>query len=423
MSNRPLQWKFWQSDAATCRRARDVYDDTPLKGLPAGASATLAQITAVVVGLGAVGGAVFEQLARAGVGTLFGVDPDSYGRESPLTQPVAWERVGQAKALVQGALAHAANPAARVMTAVGQAQDLPLAVLRRADAIVAAGDNLELVLWAGRMAAALGKRLVQGAVHGESMTAIVRGYDLRDADAACPGCGLGHAEYAALRSRQGCDPGTLRDLGREPTRTSPVVCALAAQLAASEAIKHLTGLDRGALSGEECAYSLLSHRALRTTLPRTAGCRQPHERWELVDVPHGAAETSIGRLASEIGIGEYSPLLQVRGETPWFGFALCAACGRRQGVRRFARLGENLGRCACGGELPAGPLGMRSVMPAADLRAAWEQPLDDLGLADGDALGISPAETWTWFVVRSGAQVESLNSVGNVFPVRGAATP
>jgi hypothetical protein len=102
-------------------------------------------------------------------------------------------------------------------------------------------------------------------------------------------------------------------------------------------------------------------------------------------------------LAAEIGVGEYDPLLQVRAEMPWIGFALCAACGRQQSVRRFARLGESLGRHACGGELPAGPLGMRSVLPAADLRAVWEQPLEELGLADGGAIGISTGEAWTWF--------------------------
>ena len=410
-----LTWHTWQADESTRGRVRRAYDGTPLKGLPASAASQLAGSTVAVFGLGAVGGAVFEQLARAGVGTLLGVDPDTYGRESPLTQPISWEPIGEPKALVQGARAHAANPAAAVRTAIGQAQDVPLSTLRQAHVLVATGDNLDLTLWAGRMAAALGKPLVNGAVHGETWTAIVRAYDLNAADAACPGCGLGQAEYAAMKSRQGCDPGTIRPQD-EPTRAPPVVCSLAAQLAVCEVLKRLTGLERGALSGEEYAHSLLSHRAWRTTLPRCDACRQPHERWTQVDVARDWANSTLGELAAEIGVNEYAPLLQVRGETPWIGFALCASCGKQQTVRRFARLGQDVGNCACGAGLTAGPLGMRSLIPTADLRAVWDAPLDALGVEDGAAIGMAPEEAWTWFFVAG------IESIGRPMAEQGAAT-
>ena len=51
---------------------------------------------------------------------------------------------------------------------------VPVWVLRQADVFVSAGDNLELVVWAGVRAAALGKPLIQGAV--ESPDVSMRGH-------------------------------------------------------------------------------------------------------------------------------------------------------------------------------------------------------------------------------------------------------
>ena len=51
----------------------------------------------------------------------------------------------------------------------------------------------------------------------------------------------------------------------------------------------------------------------------------------------------------------------------------------------------------CGAELIAGPVGKQAVLPADDLRASGEVPLASLGLGPGAAVGLSPAEEWTYF--------------------------
>ena len=148
----------------------------------------LKRLSVAVFGLGAVGGEIFCALARLGVGKLIGIDPGIYREDSWRTQPALPEHSGQAKARVQGLRARRHNPAGQVWAAIGRAQDLPVSLLRKVDVFVTAGDNLELPVWAGNMAAALGKKaLIQGAVHGPTWTALCRTFNLVSAASPCPG--------------------------------------------------------------------------------------------------------------------------------------------------------------------------------------------------------------------------------------------
>jgi molybdopterin/thiamine biosynthesis adenylyltransferase len=385
-----LQWRHWQP-----RMSSDSGMSSPskLRGLSADPAA-LRRASVLFLGVGAVGGVALQGAARHQVGTLIVVDPDSYGIESRLTQPCLPDDTGRPKAWTQGERAHAINPAADVWAAVGFAQELPYAVVRQAQVIAAAGDNRELMVWAAQLAAGLGKPLVQGAVDGASWTAIVRGYGLTDPEAACPACGMSRAERSDLSSRYGCDPSRVRLQGRQPTRTLPVVCATAGNLALGEALKWLLGLERHALAGAELACCLLTHRSYRTTLPRNPRCPGRHRRWGQADIAEPPSEVTLSMLAARLGLSADG--LQVRSDMPWISFALCPACGARNEVRRFARLMEPVGRCRCGAELIAGPLGRRSVLPADDLRVSWGAPLEEIGLGPGSAVGFSDGEDWTY---------------------------
>jgi molybdopterin/thiamine biosynthesis adenylyltransferase len=356
----------------------------------------LAAKSVMMCGLGAVGGVAFELLARLGVGDLMGVDPGRYEELSWTTQPMSATDAGRLKALVQGERAHAANPQVRVRTAVGLAQELPLRRLSRADVLVTAGDNLELLVWAGVKAAALGKPLLQGAVHGETWTAIVRGFDLRQPNSACPACILGERDWSRLHSRAGCDPASVLATSLEPTRTLPTVCGTAGHLLATEALKWLVAPDEQSLRGKELTFCLRTHRVWRTDLPRSTTCRCPHERWRVEDLEIGSKEITLALLARRSG--QQIRELQVRAEMPWIRFSLCEACGRQVPARRFARPGAAAGHCCCGAVMIAGSVGMCSVMPSEDLLACQDTPLDALGLSSGDAVGISGEEGWSYFV-------------------------
>ena len=144
-----------------------------------------------VFGLGSVGGEILRCLAKLGVGRLIAVDPDHYEEGSWQTQPAVPRDTGQPKAWIQGRRAHANNPAVELQTGIGRAQAIPLSLLRDVDLFVSAGDNLDLLVWAGNLATGLATPLIQGAVHGPSWTAIVRCFNPAVASAPCPGCSWG----------------------------------------------------------------------------------------------------------------------------------------------------------------------------------------------------------------------------------------
>jgi len=386
-----LQWRTWNPKAGT----------SELPAFLKAQSARLNERTGAVFGLGAVGGRCWLHLARLGVGCLLGVDPDCFGPESWRTQPASFG-ASEFKAWSLGEQAHQINPNIQVLTGRGFAQDVPLKWLRRADVLLVAGDNLEVVVWAGSMAAALGKPLVQGAVHGETHTALVRGYDLNDPANVCPACALGQREWATQTTRFGCDPHTAHAQGQEPTRTLPTICSTAADLTAAETLKWLERKEQHALRGEELALCLQTYRQFRTTLPRNKQCRCPHRPWQLVDLDND--ETTLTDLAKQLG---FSGGFQVRAEQPWIRFAICSACDRQTPILRFAAFGSDVGQCSCGQQLHAAPLGSCSVIPGSDLQQCLEVPLPQLGLENGTAIGLSQADDWTYFFIPGEPDLES----------------
>ena len=402
------EWRRWGGPTDTTTVLPSL--DTPLKGLPCD-PALLRDRTAAVFGLGAVGGVVFSELANIGVGTLVGVDPDTYGEDSWLTQPCRVTDAGQWKAWGRGEAAHAANPQATVMTAVGCAQDVPLSILRRADVLVVAGDNLELLVWAGVLAGRLGLPLIQGAVHGETATCFVRVFDRSKPDGPCPACLVGSAEWGRMKAREGCDLKTLSLLGNESTRTLPTVCRTTAELVATEALMWLAGTTKNALRDREMALSLYGHRVWCTDLPRSENCRCPHETWSLVDLDEPPADLTLKDLLQRVtgpDDGDSPPHPQIRSELPWITAAKCGKCGQAKRIHRFARLGEPVSVCPCGAQLVADRLGMTGfVIPETDLKDCVASPLTDLGINEGSSIGISVGDDWTYFFVDGSLEVSA----------------
>ena len=263
--------------------------------------------------------------------------------------------------------------------------------------ILVAGDNLSLLLWAARKAAVLGKPLVQAAVHGETGSAIVRSYDLRDAANACPMCGISERELNDQASRFGCDIDTSRPNNGEATRTMPPICHAAGALAANEAIKWLAERHEIAMCGEEFVCSMFAYKTWRTELQRHHDCRLPHTHWQLRDISAGANETTLGCLTGQLGMDHFQITAQVRSEIPWISFTFCGSCGRKASVRQFARVGSAVGRCECGAALTTLPQGMRSVIPADDLKSCWDKPIASLGIESGEAIGMLREDKWVYF--------------------------
>jgi hypothetical protein len=390
----PDRYATWSADAS----ASPAHDRVPLAGCEE-AKGDLASCQVDAFGLGAVGGPFFEIMARAGVPYLVGIDPDLYSSDSFLTQPCRPEDADRPKAIVQGELAHAANPGSNVITLQTFGQDAPLGLFRDADAIALAGDNRELPVSVSVPAAGMGKRIYQAAVYPAQWLAFVRCYDLTDPAAVCPACSLNLSEWSSLSTRFGCDPGQQQAQGRVPTRALPTICRTAADMLASEVLKFLLRVDGDLVANEEVVYSLKSHRICRTELPRNPRCRCPHEAWIVVDVPGSSSEVTPAMLVKEMEAepsGLKTPL-QFRSELPWISFAPCSSCRRITPIRRFGRPGSLVGQCACGAVLAASPMGLRSIMPKEDLHACLEKPLSELGVTPGRSVAIRNGANWFYF--------------------------
>lgn len=383
-ANARLKWRVWP-------RRDDAAGPIALRGFAGGAE-RLRSALVVVFGLGAVGGTVFSALARAGVGTLIGIDPDRYGEASFWTQPCDVNDAGAEKSRVQGERAHAAQPGCAIATATGMAQDAPYWLIRRADALVVAGDNLELLVWATRMAHAFGKRVVQGAVDPETWSAFVRSHDMRDGANACGVCMVSRSQWRSMRSRHGCDPSLMVKQGREATRALPHLCATAGALVAGEVVKLLAGREGQALLGEEVAYCLFTHRIWRSPTPRNPQCALDHERWECRDIERAPEQVSLRELIESVCGGASQG--HVRGELPWISEAVCPRCSRVSPARRFARIGAPAGWCLCGEELAAEPFGAHSMLPSRDLEIVADASIGELGVPPRGSIGVLRGDQW-----------------------------
>ncbi|MCA9055578.1 MAG: ThiF family adenylyltransferase [Planctomycetaceae bacterium] len=366
-----------------------------LRGLDCRAGG-LASSEIVVAGAGAVAGSACESLTRLGCGLLV-CDFDRFGPDSFRTQWCDAGDWGRHKVDVLGDRLRRIHPSSRLTMARGYVQDLPWQLLYRSLGLLSAGDNLQMLVWQGKLTAALGKPLFQGAVHGETLSAIVRRWDLSNPDAACPACALGAADWSRLAIRQGCDLRSLHTGGGVATQTPPFVCITAGQMAAAEVAKLLTGVEQSP-AALEVLYCLQSHRIIATELQRNPDCRCPHERWEVEILHDSPDQLTLADLLRRSPFHTRTDWrgLEVWSETPWCHFAMCERCDRRLPVRRFAFPGDEVGTCTCGGQLLATPQGLRQAIPAVDLMQRAGTLLSEAGLLSGRAIVIRDGDAPPW---------------------------
>lgn len=130
--------------------------------------AALLRATVAVVGLGGLGGYVLEGLTRSGVGRLSAVDFDVFEEHNLNRQLLSTEHdLGRAKAEAAAERIAAVNRAVEVIPRRSRLTvDSAPVLLRGADVVVDALDNLPDRLVLQEAAAALGVPLVHGAIAG-----------------------------------------------------------------------------------------------------------------------------------------------------------------------------------------------------------------------------------------------------------------
>jgi len=176
----------------------------------------------IVVGLGGVGGYVLEELARAGVGQIVGVDPDVLDETNLNRQLLAdQDNLGKKKVDEAKKRLERVNESVEFAGYAASLDELSDEILRGADLVFDCLDNVENRLKLADRCSDAGVVLVHGAIAGwYGQVAVV-----------CPGDGTLEKAYRRKQSS-----GIEQNLGNPP-----FTAALAASLMVAEGVKVLTG--------------------------------------------------------------------------------------------------------------------------------------------------------------------------------------
>jgi hypothetical protein len=372
-------------------------------GAPPDLAHRIPGLRVAVVGVGAVGAQAALHLARLSVRSLILIDPKSFKAESLLTQPVGPEAVGRPKVRHVGNLCKRISPGTEILTWRGGVRDLDPLILSAVDAIVLATDNLAAELDAGHVAKVLGKPLLQGSVHGSTLTAQVRVFANRDENSPCPGCGFGEREWhlLGLETTFSCDPAG--DLAADPGAGEPVLlptesvsslCSLAADLTVIHLLRHVGGFG-APVADTIHGYCACNNTAYTSPLKRKESCRCDHTRWSFLPLSGPLGSLSFAILASHARLGVPVPgdtLAEVGGHV-WVSRLACPN-GHEQDHHRFvpaANLPE-LPCPDCGEELFCPPASRSASVSLGTLGVRCLDPLIDLGITRTDWIRLRGAD-------------------------------
>ncbi|NLH75099.1 MAG: ThiF family adenylyltransferase [Verrucomicrobia bacterium] len=358
-----------------------------LVGTCADAAAALARLRVAIVGCGSVGGRVALHLARCGVRGLVLIDPKKYRPVSLLTHECYTETIGQNKADVMATVCRSICPDLEVRVYVKPVQDLLLSDLVEADVVVMATDNLPAEVDTGQRCIWLGKPLVHAALHGETLTASVRFFLNSDGQGPCPACLFGPQEWrdhdANLR-RYSCD-GTAHDpclegTGVVPTRSLSFLCAMSADLATNQVIRHALGLGRS-VGDTMVEYNGYTHRTVVVPLGRNSNCPCEHVQYRVVRSTRQISDLTMRELVEMAGANHKSRdlLLQIP-NMRWIDQMTCK-CGAVTVVRHFQPYGDLCTKkCqTCKRIVVAGPMDASGAVATAAFDSVLDVPIRRLG--------------------------------------------
>lgn len=364
--------------------------------------ARLAACPVVLVGVGAIGRPLAEQLAYLGFRRFVLIDPKYYRERSVASQCEPHE-IGRPKAAVVAERLMSLGAEAIPLTA--DVDDVEPGFVEPDAVIVVSADNRRAEIVANRLAGAMRVRLVKANVEPSLLIASVRSYDLRgEHPAVCLECHLTDAQYAAQRHPVSCDGS---EDGR-PTGSPRALCQVAAGGAAL-IVAQLAGLPAHWTRqwyGRQWQLSLLTGQATGSELPPNAECRWDHAlHWpNLRRLPGGPAELSLATLF-ELASCPHPARAHLRFSSSVATQARCIRCQQVIDLVCWCRqLADPVGSCACGGQLMAIPYWTYTEMAAELLQLHWLQPLADWGVPSRAIIAIeSSAGPTSAFVVGTGA--------------------
>lgn len=377
-----------------------------LVGMYANGAAALGKLRVAIVGCGSVGGRVALHLARSGVRGLVLIDPKKHRPVSLLTHECYPEALGKNKADVIATLCRRICPDIEIRVHVKPVQDLPLPELVDADVVVMATDNLPAEVDTGQRCIWLGKPLVHAALHGETLTAVVRFFANSDGQGPCPACLFGPQEWCdhdANARRYSCD-GTAYDpsltgAGVVPTRSLSCLCAMSADLAVNQVIRHVLGLGRS-VCDTMVEYNGYTHRAVVVPLQRNSNCPCEHVQYRVVRSTRPMPDLTIGELVELTGAKQESrDLLFQIPNMRWIDQMTCK-CGAVTVVRHFQPFGDSrTKKCqTCKRIVVAGPMDASGAVATAAIDSVLDVPIRRLGVRALSHAMLRDAST-VWLIV------------------------
>jgi molybdopterin/thiamine biosynthesis adenylyltransferase len=127
----------------------------------------LLKSTVMIIGLGGLGGSVLEQIARAGFGTIIGIDPDVFDQSNLNRQLLSTEHtIGEEKAAAAKKRVHEINSAVSFTGHVCRFQDLPDGLWLGADMVFDCLDNIPDRLILADKCMRADSPLIHGAIAG-----------------------------------------------------------------------------------------------------------------------------------------------------------------------------------------------------------------------------------------------------------------
>ena len=345
--------------------------------------AVLEAARVLVVGAGALGQNLLQDLALSGVGQLAVVDPDAFEPHNATRSPYFAAGEAKAPAVARGVRRAMTATRPRVLVGESPVQQVGDAAIAWADVVCAAVDNARARAWLAERCRVAGTPLVEAGFAGSALNLSVFGPEV---DEPCYRCLHPHLD-GALSCRAYAAAAVAHDV-------VPAIQSGAAALGALQAEQAIACLHGEApLRGRRLYLDVRSGRASLVSLVRSAGCPGVHRRPELLELAvHASDRVGVvwGRLVAELGVSA------LRLPAAVVVAASCTACGEPVAVGAPDWRWLVAPRCtACDGPWPsAGGLGpvVADWLTADLVGLVADYRLADLGAPPGALLQVDVGE-------------------------------
>jgi molybdopterin/thiamine biosynthesis adenylyltransferase/predicted RNA-binding Zn-ribbon protein involved in translation (DUF1610 family) len=352
----------------------------------------LATARVVVVGAGALGNEVLKILALVGIGSIVVVDFDIIS-VSNLSRTVLFREgdVGKPKATVAAERTRELNPDVHVTAISGDvSRDLGLGVLARADLVLGGLDSINARWALNRRCCRVGVPWINAGISAQEgqVTRYVPGVG------PCYKCTMTPSMLRRFNERRSCTTNLPLNKADQAMPTTAIGASAIAALQTHDALTFLHDSSRGLLPGHRLTLLLQAQRLIVDELLRNPLCDVESEDWLWTHI--APVEPAIRFDAPPDVFTPASLIATVASAMPdastiSLGFELvesfdCPQCGATEVLCRPAdTLKHDDALCSeCGVERTI--LRSESIGPSS---RAWERPLDRLGVAPNEILGIN----------------------------------